>query len=89
MVGESLASLVGALSRLAILRDTMRPQSAHLLEATRLAFAAGKVPLSEVVDVQKMRLKTEVDIARATGDADIAWAALESAVGRDLRSSRE
>jgi outer membrane protein TolC len=89
MVGESRASLVGTLARLAVLRDTMRPQSAHLVEATRLAFAAGKVPLSEVVDVQKMRLQTEVDIARATGDADIAWAVLESAVGRDLRSSRE
>jgi outer membrane protein TolC len=89
MVGESRASLVGTLARLAVLRDTMRPQSAHLVEATRLAFAAGKVPLSEVVDVQKMRLQTEVDIARATGDADIAWAALESAVGRDLRPSKE
>ena len=89
MVGESRASLVGTLARLAVLRDTMRPQSAHLVEATRLAFAAGKVPLSEVVDVQKMRLQTEVDIARATGDADIAWAALESAVGRDLRPPKE
>ena len=85
MVGESRASLVGALARLAILRDTMRPQSEHLLEATRLAFAAGRIPLSEVLDAQKMQLQTEVDIARTTGDADIAWAALEAAVGSDLR----
>jgi outer membrane protein, heavy metal efflux system len=87
MVAEARASLVGTLARLDILRNTMRPQSVHLLEATRLAFASGKVPLTEVVDAQKMQLQAEVDIARTTSDADIAWAALEAAVGSDIRSS--
>ena len=31
--------------------------------------------------------RPEVDIARTTSDADIAWAALEAAVGTDIRSS--
>jgi len=87
MIAEARAALVGTLARLDLLRTTMRRQSAHLLEATRLAFASGKVPLTEVVDAQKMQLQTEVDIARATSDADIAWAALEAAVGSDLRSA--
>ena len=86
MIAEARASLAGMLARLDILRNTMRPQSGHLVEATRLAFASGKGPAHRGGGRQKMQLQTEVDIARTTGDADIAWAALEAAVGSDLRS---
>jgi outer membrane protein, heavy metal efflux system len=89
MVGEARATLAGALSRLQILQDTMRPQAAQAVEASRIAFAAGQIPLAEAVDAQKMQLQTEAQIARLSGDAEIAWAALESIVGIDLRPARE
>jgi outer membrane protein TolC len=89
MVAEARASLNGTLARLQILQDTMRPQAAQATEAARIAFAAGQVPLAEVIDAQKMQLQTEAQIARLSGDADIAWAALESVVGVDLRPPRE
>lgn len=89
LVGEARATLLGALTRLQILQDTMRPQVSQALDASRIAFAAGQVPLSEVVDAQKMQLQTEAQIARLSGDADIAWASLESIVGVDLRPARE
>ena len=84
MIAEARVSLVGTLARLAIVRDTMRPQSAHIVEASRLAFASGQLPLSEVLDAQRMQLDTEAQIARLSGQADVAWAALEAAVGADL-----
>jgi outer membrane protein TolC len=84
MVGEARATLVGVLARLEIVRGTMLPQARHMVEATGLAFGASQVPLSEVIDAQKMQLATEVQIAELEGEADIAWAALESAVGSDV-----
>jgi outer membrane protein TolC len=84
MIAEARASLVGALSRLAIVRGTMRPQAAHVVEASRLAFAAGQLPLSEVLDAERMRLDADVQVARLSGEADLAWAALEAAVGGTL-----
>jgi outer membrane protein TolC len=89
MVAEARATLAGTLARLQILERTMRPQAAQAVEASRIAFASGQVPLAEVVDAQKMQLQTEAQIARLSGDADIAWAALESVVGVDLRPGRE
>ena len=84
MIAEARVSLVGTLARLALVRDTMRPQSAHIVEASRLAFASGQLPLSEVLDAQRMQLETEAQIARLSGQADVAWAALEAAVGADF-----
>lgn len=84
MIAEARVSLAGTLARLAIVRGTMRPQSAHIVEASRLAFAAGQLPLSELLDAQRMQLETEAQIARLSGQADVAWAALEAAVGADL-----
>jgi outer membrane protein TolC len=83
-VAEARAILVGAVARLDVVRDTMRPQSAHLVEAARLAFAAGQAPLSDVLDAQQMALDTDAQVARLSGAADQAWAELESAVGADL-----
>jgi outer membrane protein TolC len=80
-IAEARASLVGVLARLAIVRDTMRPQAVHVLDASRLSFAAGQLPLSDVLDAERMRVDTDIQIARLIGDADLAWAALEAAVG--------
>ena len=84
-IADARAALAGVLARLAVVRDTMRPQAVHLVEASRLAFAAGQLPLAEVVDAERMRLEVDVQIARLSGQADLAWAALETAVGSDLR----
>jgi len=84
LIAEARVTLVGTLARLALVRDTMRPQSEHIVEASRLAFATGQLPLSEVLDAQRMQLETEAQIARLSGQADVAWAALEAAVGADL-----
>jgi cobalt-zinc-cadmium efflux system outer membrane protein len=84
MVAEARATLSGTLSRLAVLQNTMRPQAAHLLEASRIGFASGLVAFTEVLDAQKMQLDTETDIARLEGEADEQWAALEAAIGSDI-----
>jgi outer membrane protein, heavy metal efflux system len=84
MIAEARVTLVGALARLALVRDTMRPQSSHVVDASRLAFAAGQIPLSEVLDAQRMQLETDVQVAKLSGEADLAWTALEAAVGADL-----
>jgi outer membrane protein TolC len=84
MIAEARVSLVGTLARLAVVRNTMRPQTAHIVEASRLAFASGQLPLSEVLDAQRMQLETEAQIARLSGQADVGWAALEAVVGADL-----
>jgi outer membrane protein, heavy metal efflux system len=88
-IADARATLAGVLSQLAVVRETMRPQTVHLVEASRLAFAAGQIPLAEVLDAEKMRLETEVQIARLSGQADLAWAELETAVGADLRPSTQ
>jgi outer membrane protein TolC len=85
MIAEARASLVGTLARLAVVRDTMHPQTAHIVEASRLAFASGQLPLSDVLDAERMALDTDVQVARLSGEADVAWAALEAAVGVDLK----
>ena len=87
MVAEARVTLVGILARLAVVRNTMRPQSSHVVEASRLAFAAGQIPLSEVLDAQRMQLETDVQVAKLSGEADLAWVALEAAVGADLEAA--
>jgi outer membrane protein TolC len=84
-IADARAALVGTLARLAIVRDTMRPQTVHIVEASRLAFASGQLPLSDVLDAERMALDVDVQVARLSGEADVAWAALEAAVGADFR----
>ena len=83
-VAEAQATLAGALARLAVVRGTLRPQAMHLVQATRLAFGAGQSSLADVLEAERMALDADVAVARLSGEADIAWTALETAVGSDL-----
>ena len=81
---EALIGVRTAQARLSVLQTTVVPQARQSLEASRLAYEAGRTSLTAVLDNQRRVLDEELDVIRALASFASARAQLERVVGVDL-----
>jgi cobalt-zinc-cadmium efflux system outer membrane protein len=79
------ADLERADLEVALLRDGLVPQTRQSLESNRSGYEVDKVDFLSLVDSQVSLLDAELRLVRAAADRRAAFAALEAAVGEDLR----
>ena len=75
---------VEASERIDIARENVRRAQEHY-RTTRVAFAAGTVSSTEILDAQTTLQRARTNLSVALVDHEIAWARLERAVGESLR----
>ncbi len=79
------AALERADAEVALLETGLVPQSRQSLDSSRSGYQVDKVDFLSLIDSQVRLLDAELSLVRAIADRRAAFAALESAVGRELR----
>lgn len=84
-VRVSFAELVRADDEFSLTESGLLPQARQSLESSRAGYEVGRVDFPSLVDTQIRLLDAELRLVRATVDRRAAFAALEAAVGGELR----
>jgi outer membrane protein TolC len=83
-VQEAYIRAKSAQDRAALLRTTIKPQSQHTLEVSRVAYQTDRVDFQSLIDNERVLLDVNLDYFRALSDFAQALADLERAVGTEL-----
>ncbi len=84
-VRATYAALERADAEVSLLETGLVPQTRQSLDSSRSGYQVHKVDFLSLIDSQVRLLEAELSLVRATADRRMAFAALESAVGRELR----
>ncbi len=84
-VQASHADLARAHAEVELLQDGLVPQSRQSLESNRAGYEVDKVDFLSLIDSQVGLLEAELSLVRVEADRRVAFAALEAAVGGELR----
>ncbi len=84
-VRASFAELVRAHDEHSLIASGLLPQARQSLSSSRAGYEVGRVDFPSLVDTQIRLLDAELRLERATVDRRAAFAALEAAVGGELR----
>jgi outer membrane protein TolC len=87
-VQEAYVRATSARDRALLLHTTIKPQSQHTLEVSRVAYQTDRVDFQALIDNQRVLLDVNLDYFRALSDFTQALADLERAVGADVTSGR-
>ena len=71
--------------RIALYETTLIPQARMALESVIGAYATNRSNSVAVLLAQQTLLDLQIDLARTAADHQVAWAALESQVGREVK----
>jgi cobalt-zinc-cadmium efflux system outer membrane protein len=80
-VREAVVRLTAAERQLRLIETTVLPQIEHAFELTRLAYAAGEGPFTDILDTRRTLLTTELEHLEARAAVARARADLETAAG--------
>ena len=80
-VREAMIRLNAAERHVRLIESTVLPQIEHAFELTRLAYAAGEGPFTEILDTRRTLLSTQLDYLEARANVARARADLETAAG--------
>jgi outer membrane protein TolC len=83
-VQEAYVRAISAQDRALLLRTTIKPQSQHTLEVSRVAYQTDRVDFQALIDNQRVLLDVNLEYFRALSDFTQALADLERAIGADL-----
>jgi outer membrane protein TolC len=84
-VRTTFAALERADAEVALLETGLVPQTRQSLESSRSGYQVDKVDFLSLIDSQVRLLGAELSLVRAVADRRAAFAALESAIGKELR----
>jgi len=84
-VRTTFAALERADAEVALLETGLVPQTRQSLESSRSGYQVDKVDFLSLIDSQVRLLDAELSLIRAVADRRAAFAALESAIGKELR----
>ena len=84
-VRTTFAALERADAEVALLETGLVPQTRQSLDSSRSGYQVDKVDFSSLIDSQVRLLDAELSLVRAIADRRAAFAALESAIGKELR----
>ena len=84
-VRATFADLDRAVGTVALLETGLVPQARQSLESSRAGYQVDKVDFLSLTDSQVKLLDAELSLVRAVADRRAAFAALEAAVGEELR----
>jgi outer membrane protein TolC len=79
------AALERADAEVALLETGLVPQTRQSLDSSRSGYQVDKVDFLSLIDSQVRLLDAELSLVRAVADRRAAFAALESAIGKELR----
>jgi cobalt-zinc-cadmium efflux system outer membrane protein len=79
------AALERADAEVALLETGLVPQTRQSLDSSRSGYQVDKVDFLSLIDSQVRLLDAELSLVRAVADRRTAFAALESAIGKELR----
>jgi outer membrane protein TolC len=85
VVRSAYADLERADAQAALLATGLIPQARQSLASSRSGYQVDKVDFLSLIDSQTRLLDAELSLVRATADRRAAFAALEGAVGEELR----
>jgi outer membrane protein TolC len=80
-VRQAVVRLNAAERQVGLVRSTVLPQIEHAFELTRVAYAAGEGPFTEILDTRRTLLSTQLEFLEAQANVARARAALETAAG--------
>jgi cobalt-zinc-cadmium efflux system outer membrane protein len=80
-VREAVVRLTAAERQLRLIESTVLPQIEHAFELTRLAYAAGEGPFTDILDTRRTLLTTQLEQLEARAAVARARADLETAAG--------
>lgn len=80
-VREAVVRLNAAERQLRLIESTVLPQIEHAFELTRLAYAAGEGPFSEILDTRRTLLSAQLEYLEARASVARARADLETVAG--------
>jgi outer membrane protein TolC len=81
----TFAALERAAAEVALLETGLVPQTRQSLDSSRSGYRVDKVDFLSLIDSQVRLLDAELSLVRAVADRRVAFAALESAIGKELR----
>jgi cobalt-zinc-cadmium efflux system outer membrane protein len=84
-VRTTFAALERADAEVALLETGLVPQTRQSLDSSRSGYQVDKVDFLSLIDSQVRLLDAELSLVRAVADRRAAFAALESAIGKELR----
>jgi len=84
-VRTTFAALQRADAEVALLETGLVPQTRQSLDSNRSGYQVDKVDFLSLIDSQVRLLDAELSLVRAVADRRTAFAALESALGKELR----
>jgi cobalt-zinc-cadmium efflux system outer membrane protein len=84
-VRTTFAALERADAEVALLETGLVPQTRQSLDSNRSGYQVDKVDFLSLIDSQVRLLDAELSLVRAVADRRAAFAALESAIGKELR----
>jgi outer membrane protein TolC len=84
-VRTTFAALERADAEVALLETGLVPQTRQSLDSSRSGYRVDKVDFLSLIDSQVRLLDAELSLVRAVADRRAAFAALESAIGKELR----
>ncbi len=84
-VRTTFAALERADAEVALLETGLVPQTRQSLDSSRSGYQVDKVDFLSLIDSQVRLLDAELSLVRAVADRRVAFAALESAIGKELR----
>jgi cobalt-zinc-cadmium efflux system outer membrane protein len=84
-VRTAFAALERADAEVALLETGLVPQTRQSLDSSRSGYQVDKVDFLSLIDSQVRLLDAELSLVRAVADRRAAFAALEGAVGKELR----
>jgi cobalt-zinc-cadmium efflux system outer membrane protein len=84
-VRTTFAALERADAQVALLETGLVPQTRQSLDSSRSGYQVDKVDFLSLIDSQVRLLDAELSLVRAVADRRAAFAALESAIGKELR----
>ena len=80
-VREAVIRLNAAERQVRLINSTVLPQLEHAFELTRLSYAAGEGPFTEILDTRRMLFSVELECLEARANVARARANLETAAG--------
>lgn len=78
-----------AAERAGLLKTSLMPQSAQIVDVARVAYQTDRVDFLDLLDTQRVLLTAQLDYYRALSQLEQAMADLERAVGEDLTSDTQ
>jgi cobalt-zinc-cadmium efflux system outer membrane protein len=80
-VREAVIRLNAAERQVRLINSTVLPQIEHAFELTRLSYAAGEGPFTDILDTRRLLFSTELEYLEARANVARARADLETAAG--------